>query len=252
MDSTVLSESKLNVYGALTAKIMHAMKDAKGTYKMPWHSPVVANDLPTNTATNHVYRGVNALSLWIDGIAKGFSTGFWATYKQWQSLGVQVRYRERGSLIVFYRQFELSEEESAAGTRARSMARASWVFNAAQVENWTPPEPAPRSIVEIDGKVEAFVRAVGADIPRIGDLLHPHLIDVSESLDVYAKELIRIGDRLDRIVAWLDRAETRCPSNSSTRVENSLSTKLTESAISSSPSVVTTKEQDAPGRPSPW
>jgi len=131
---------------------------------MPWHSPVVANDLPTNAATKHVYRGINVLSLWVDAMAKGFRTGFWATYKQWQSLGVQVRYKERGTLIVFYRQFELSEEEKEAGTRARSMARASWVFNAAQVENWTPPEPAHRSAVEIDEKVEAFVQAVGAHI----------------------------------------------------------------------------------------
>ena len=164
MDSTVPSESKLNVYGALTAKIMHAMKDAKGTYKMPWHSPVVANDLPTNAATKHVYRGVNVLSLWIDAMARRFPTGYWATYKQWQSLGVQVRYKERGSIIVFYRQFELSAEEKEAGTRARSMARASWVFNAAQVENWTPPEPTHRSAIEIDKSVEAFVQSTGANI----------------------------------------------------------------------------------------
>ena len=44
-------------------------------------------------------------------------------------------------------------------------------------------------------------------IPRIGDLLHPHLIDVSESLDIYAKELIRIGDRLDKMAAWVDRTD---------------------------------------------
>lgn len=43
-------------------------------------------------------------------------------------------------------------------------------------------------------------------IPRIGDLLHRHLIEITEAMDIYSNELIRIGARLDRIIAVLDRS----------------------------------------------
>jgi antirestriction protein ArdC len=47
---------------------------------------------------------------------------------------------------------------------SRSIARASWVFNAAQVDKWTPPEPKQLSDVQIDSGLKAFVEATEARI----------------------------------------------------------------------------------------
>jgi len=40
-------------------------------------------------------------------------------------------------------------------------------------------------------------------IPRLGDLLHHQLVDLLQTLEVHSDELIRIGERLDRIECWL-------------------------------------------------
>ena len=164
MQATVLSR-KLNVYGAITAKIVRAIKDAKGTYRMPWHTGELPLQVPTNAVTDHPYRGVNILSLWIDAMAKGYSSGTWASYKQWQTLGSQVRHGEHGSIIIFYRRLDQTAEEEEAGEAHRYVARASWVFNAAQCDGWQPaPPPVRLSGVEIDKTVAAFIEATGAQI----------------------------------------------------------------------------------------
>jgi len=163
MQSDVPSK-QLNVYGAITAKIVRGMEEAKGTYEMPWHTGEVPFAIPTNAVTDNPYHGVNILSLWLDATARKYRSGYWASYKQWQSLGAQVRKGEHGSIIVFYKRIEQTELEIAAGELPRSVGRAYWVFNAAQIDNWQPPEPLYRSPVEINKEVEAFVQAVDAHV----------------------------------------------------------------------------------------
>lgn len=40
-------------------------------------------------------------------------------------------------------------------------------------------------------------------IPRLGTLMHQQLTGLHESLDIIARELVRIGERLERITAHL-------------------------------------------------
>lgn len=162
VNDTVLS-SKYNVYGAITAKIARAIREQKGKFVMPWHSREMPLNFPINAATENAYREVNVLSLWVDALGKGFGSGYWASYKQWQSLGAQVRYGERGSLIFFYKKLEPTEVDAQAEP-PRYVGKASWVFNASQVDNWAPPEPRQSSPVEIDKTVAAFVEATEARV----------------------------------------------------------------------------------------
>lgn len=163
MSNTVLSE-KYSVYGAMTERIARAIREGEGQFVMPWHAPDGPLQVPTNAVTDNVYRGVNILSLWIDAMTKGFGSAYWASYKQWQSLGAQVRYRERGTLIVFYKKIEPDEPADKKEDRPRFVARASWVFNACQVDNWTAPAPRVTTPVAIDATVAAFVDATKARI----------------------------------------------------------------------------------------
>jgi antirestriction protein ArdC len=163
MTNTV-SSHRHDIYGAITERIVRAIKEGAGKFEMPWHSSGVPLGVPTNAATGQPYRGVNILSLWVDSLKRGYPTGYWASYKQWQSLGVQVRYREQGSLIIFYKQLDQTEAEREAGETPRYAGRASWIFNAAQVENWQAIEPEQASPVEIDKDVAAFVEATEAKI----------------------------------------------------------------------------------------
>ena len=55
---------------------------------------------PMNAATDKAYRGVNVVALWVDAMAKRYISGYWASYKQWQTLGAQVRKGEHGSSLI--------------------------------------------------------------------------------------------------------------------------------------------------------
>jgi antirestriction protein ArdC len=63
MTHAVLSQSRLNVYEAVTQKIVAAIEEGVGTHKTPWHSSGTAIALPTNAATHAEYRGVNIIAL---------------------------------------------------------------------------------------------------------------------------------------------------------------------------------------------
>jgi len=85
-------------------------------------------------------------------------------YKQWQKLGAQVRQGERGSVIVFYKEFERANSGGEDEERPRFVARATRVFNAEQVDGWEYPASKVKSEVEINEQLEAFTRATKANI----------------------------------------------------------------------------------------
>lgn len=163
--SEVPSTAKLNVYEAITNKIVAMISVGAGTYHTPWHVPG-AMTLPTNAATLAQYRGINVLSLWIERQMREYASGFWASYRQWQQMGAQVRKGERGAMIVFYKRVETTpdEEDHDRTGKLRFFARASYVFNAAQVDGYTLEEPESLSEFQRVEEIEAFVSAVGAAI----------------------------------------------------------------------------------------
>jgi antirestriction protein ArdC len=175
MDSVVLSKAKLDVYRAITEKIIAAMEAGAPEYHMPWHRSQASVGRPINASTKKPYRGVNILSLWADAMFRGFQSGYWATYRQWRLLGAQVRKDSKGTIIVFYKRNEAApeprEDEKGDETKpaARLIARASWVFNADQVDGWTPPEVPRPNTAEVLGHAETFINRTGAAIQHGGD-----------------------------------------------------------------------------------
>jgi antirestriction protein ArdC len=170
MDDRVLS--KRDTHHTITEKIVAAIEAGVGDYRMPWHRHGPSVSRPVNAATGKPYQGVNVLALWAEATMRSFGSGHWATYRQWQDLGAQVRKGARGSPIVF---FKAVEPEAAKGaeeedTKPRLVARTSWVFNAEQVDGWTTPKPIVRNEVEVREHVDAFLAATRADIRYGGDM----------------------------------------------------------------------------------
>lgn len=171
MHGTVLSEGKADVFQSITAKIVQAIEAGAREFVMPWHGGIVSPSFPINAATDKPYRGVNIVALWVDAMIKRYIWGYWASYKQWQGLGAQVRKGERGSVIVFYKRLDEQEGEVNRGAKdegqadsPRFVARASYVFNAEQVDGWEPPVPELKSLVQVNDEVAAFIASVGADV----------------------------------------------------------------------------------------
>lgn len=177
MEQNAVLSSKKDVYRSITEKIIAAMEAGAPECHMPWHRSQAGVSRPMNALTKKPYRGVNVLSLWADAMFRDYPSGHWATYRQWAALGAQVRKDSRGSIIVFYKRPDAGPdhsepEESAEGDdkpKPRLIARASWVFNAAQVEGWMPPEVPRPNKVQVLAKVEAFIAATKARIKYGGD-----------------------------------------------------------------------------------
>ena len=166
------STSHRDIYQQVTDQIIAAMEAGAGKWEMPWHRSGTANGRPINAHTGNAYRGVNIISLWAAAEARGFSTSTWGTYRQWLEMGAQVRKGEKSSLVVFYKQFDASElaEGEEQGDTRRMFARASFVFNADQVDGFTPKVQAPAiNSVEHVERAERVATNSGAIIRHGGD-----------------------------------------------------------------------------------
>jgi antirestriction protein ArdC len=123
------------VMADLTARVVASIEagiaDPNG-WTPPWHNVTGG---ATNAVTKRRYSGGNWLWLTIIG------QGPWATYKQWESVGAQVRKGEKGTPILapipvkFQRENSRGETENVAFTRFRTAN----VFHAGQVDGWTAP-----------------------------------------------------------------------------------------------------------------
>ncbi|MGU3663938.1 ArdC family protein [Methylobacterium sp. A49B] len=170
-----------DVHQAVTGKIIATMEAGEaGQWTCPWHR--TGGGLPRNALTGRPYRGINVLSLWIGAQASGYSDDRWATYRQWAELGAQVRKGERSTLVVFFTEYEDANGED----RKRFVARASYAFNAAQVEGAPETgEPLPASEWNLPEVLDGFVERTGAIVIPGGDM----------ACYLPAQDLIRIPSR---------------------------------------------------------
>lgn len=164
--------AKINLFERITAQIAEAIEAGAPDYVMPWHRSSGALHCPSNAISGRHYRGLNILTLWIEGEARGFASGQWATYRQWSDHGAQVRKGERGSTVFFWQQ--RVGDSSADSTdqeprRPAFVAKAFTVFNAAQVDGYNPAMPLALSEQEREARMERFVQNTGAAITHGGD-----------------------------------------------------------------------------------
>jgi antirestriction protein ArdC len=166
-----MTAQRIDVYTQVTNNIIAAIEAGAGDWQMPWHRSGEGLNRPVNIDTAKAYRGINVVSLWAAGQARGFTTGTWGTYRQWQANGCQVRKGEKSSLVVFYKELDVEEQNNDGTTEhgKRLMARASWVFNADQVDGYEAPAlPEPKDPVQVIDAAERFVTGTGATIRHGG------------------------------------------------------------------------------------
>lgn len=150
---------KIDVYQEVTNQIIEQMETLGNDWMMPFTH---RSGMPQNATTKAYYQGINVLLL---GMFSAFSSNEWASYKQWQSKGAQVIKGSKGTRIIFFKMLESKKKKGDFFP----MIRYSTVFNAEQVEGYTPKAEAP----EVDlttrlAAVDAYVSNTLADI-REGD-----------------------------------------------------------------------------------
>ena len=158
-----------DVYQKVTDAIINAVEQGAGTYLMPW---VVRQDKgfsPISVSTAKPYHGVNTLVLWSQAQTKGYSSALWGTYRQWQSLGAQVRKGEHGSPVVYWGTYETESQEhpnETEATRAKLFCKGYTVFNLEQVDNAQLPKrfDVTLSANERIARAESFFTSVGIPV----------------------------------------------------------------------------------------
>lgn len=157
-----------NVYETVTANIITAIEQGAGEFRMPWHRASTADGIPCNASTGAAYKGSNVLTLWAASLGKGYGSNRWATFKQWQSIGAQVRKGEKATTGIYFNMFE-RENEQTGKAEAIPFARPFFLFNAEQVDGYTVPDTAPRQdLTETLRNVDDVIAATGARITHGG------------------------------------------------------------------------------------
>jgi antirestriction protein ArdC len=154
-----------SIYEAVTASIIEQLEKGCAPWVKPW---VTDNSADKNIISQKPYQGINRLILGMSSMAKGYSSPVWASYKQWESLGANVRKGEKGTQIVFYSPVE---KENAQGEKeSYAILKAYWVFNASQVDGIEiqAPSVTDKPFNAID-QAETRIVKTGAIISHGGD-----------------------------------------------------------------------------------
>jgi antirestriction protein ArdC len=85
----------MDVYQIITERIIEKLES--GT--VPWHKPWRSISAPQNLVSKKHYRGINVWLLTM----QGYASPYWATLRQINQLGGQVRKGEKSMPVVFWR-----------------------------------------------------------------------------------------------------------------------------------------------------
>ena len=165
-----MSTKSFDLYAHVTNTIIAAIEAGTTEFTLPWQRTGIGEILPVNAQTGAAYNGINILSLWATAMNRGYQRGLWATYRQWAELGAQVRKGERGSCVVFYKQYEVEPDQSDADDDGkRRVARASFAFNAAQVDGFELPDLPDLPPIDRIGQADRLIAYLRPDIRFGGD-----------------------------------------------------------------------------------
>lgn len=118
-----------NVYETITARIIAALESGVIPWRKEWTSGATDAALPTNFVTRKPYRGINVWTLF----SSQYTSNFWMTYKQAQSIGAQVRKGEKSAPVVFWK-IGTREDADTGEDKTIAFARFYHVFNIEQCD----------------------------------------------------------------------------------------------------------------------
>jgi antirestriction protein ArdC len=168
-------EGRGSLYAEVTGQVIEELEQGRLPWVQPWDGAACGCAMPENGATSRRYSGINVLILWSEGVARGFGSQRWLTFRQALSLGGHVRRGEKGTTVCYADRFTPKGEEERARdedreARAIAFLKRFTLFNVDQCEGLpeeltkAPELPAERETIP---HAEALIAATGADF-RIG------------------------------------------------------------------------------------
>jgi antirestriction protein ArdC len=138
-------------YQEVTDRIIAALEAGTPPWRKPWDPDKAGGPaMPRNAATGQRYRGINVLTLGMSALAFSSGDPRWATYKQAEDRGWQVRKGERGTTGYFFKRLELRDDTKPDGdedaVKRIPLLRAFSLFHASQIDGI--PDFVPPTIAE--------------------------------------------------------------------------------------------------------
>src|SRR5271169_6791356 len=93
-------------YDVVTESIIKQLERGVAPWRKPWRT-----EMPANLVSEKEYRGINVFLL----TCRGYGSRFWLTYRQAQGLGGNIKKREHGTQVVFWKIDEYRKENSETG-----------------------------------------------------------------------------------------------------------------------------------------
>ncbi|PDT34935.1 MULTISPECIES: ArdC family protein [Sinorhizobium] len=167
---------RVDLYTRITDKIIEDLTKGVRPWMKPWNAENTTGRITRPLRFNgQPYSGVNVLLLWSEGMAQGYTSSTWMTFKQALELGAAVRKGETGTTVVFANRFTKSEIDEDGGQVEREIPflKAYSVFNVEQIEGLPEqyhhrPAPAPDPLERIE-HADRFFRNTGAVIRHGGN-----------------------------------------------------------------------------------
>lgn len=170
------------IFAKITDSLVDTIQTGNaGSWNKPWTTVIAGSGLGINAHTKKAYQGMNQLVLMIETATNDYSANVWATYKQFQALGGQVRKGETGTKLVkwgkSYRCNDCDHKgRSKCSTKGHKSTASLWaseftVFNVDQQDGFSIERPAA-TLTEPERleAVEAFLADTGANIRhQLGD-----------------------------------------------------------------------------------
>jgi len=157
-----MSTKSNEVMEAVASRIIASIEAGivTGTWQKSWAGGAIA----MNAVTGNQYRGGNLIALWVFG--EDFKSGYWATYRQWQSIGAQVRKGETGIRLIKWSPIPCKDHgpDERCQSCGKMVPNVFTVFNAAQVDGWDGNPENIRNEDERLADAEDFIKATGAAI----------------------------------------------------------------------------------------
>jgi antirestriction protein ArdC len=117
-----------DIYQTITDQIIAALEQGAAPWVRPWSTA----GLPRNAVSGREYSGINTILL----AMSPYGSPLWLTYKQAKAAGGQVRKGERGTGIVLFKPFNLTDVNNPiAPEKSIPLLRSFTVFNVQQIDN---------------------------------------------------------------------------------------------------------------------
>jgi len=150
-----------DIEAEVTARMVDALERGTVPWQRPWTS--AAGLMPTSATTGKPYRGVNVWLLSLTAMEHGYASPYWLTFNQCKTLGGTVRKGQKGTVVVFWKMLDRTEQAADGTERARKvpLLRYYHVFNVEQCDDVKlPPRftmPEEREPLTVSDAVRAVI-----------------------------------------------------------------------------------------------